>query len=459
LSRAEDGPRIAILAAAAIVMRLVLLLCYPPLLAADSSSYLDLAHRLAALNFTGWQALRTPVYSLLLLAVHYSPTTTWCVQALLGVLATLLVYLLIRLLRGTPTAALLGALAYGASLEVLAIERVVLTEAVAGFLLLAATVACVVAISHARAERNEWGAVALGAVLLLALCLTRPDAFVAALCLALGTAALVVRARRPRGRRAAGFAAITATLIAPAVAGMLAWSIVNADTAGVFTVSSVAGFNMIDHVGGYVTPRPGPDAVITSAYTAAYRRSHGSGYLPSYAAVPVIRRRTGLDFAKIGSRYLSVAVGLAVAHPLGYIRSSLHQWVFAWKQPNYADGFAGGSLGSVTSPLWSFERGVQIAISAVFLALCVLGTLMLVRRRVTVDGVAAVVGGTALVGTLEAAFISYTDPGRYAYPYFSLVICVVFAATPVAFAAARAAATRPRRTPGSRPLAAPGHPR
>ncbi len=105
---------------------------------------------MAALHLHGSSGARTPGYRLLLLALGYSPVATWCVQALLGVLATLLVYALARRLGASARLALAAGLLYALDLEVLAIEHIVLTETLTSFLLL---VAAHLAISIAGRER------------------------------------------------------------------------------------------------------------------------------------------------------------------------------------------------------------------------------------------------------------------------------------------------------------------
>jgi hypothetical protein len=439
----SDRTAILIAVGVAIAMRLVLILSYPPLLSSDSGDYLDLAHRMASGNFSGWQARRTPGFPLLLLAVHYSATAMWVVQAVLGVVGTMLVYALIRLMRGSTRAALAGSLLYAASLEVLAVERVMLSEALTSFLLLAAAVSCAKMVRDGRASRPL---IASASVLLLLACLTRPDSLVAAVVLAVITAGYVVHARgraTSRRGRLRGVAVMTAALLVPTIAGAIAWSSFNAATMGQFTTSTVIGFNMIDHVGPYVTPNSGPDRRIAAAYAATYRRSHAG--FPSYNATPEIMRVTGLDAAQIGSRYLQIALRLAVAHPLGYVSSSLRQWVQAWRQPNYADGFRRGSLAGISRVLWGVERPIQILLSGFFLALCAVSVAVWVRtRRWLLSPAATTVAATALAGTVAAAFVGFTDPGRYAYPYMPLVFCVAVAFAGSAIRAAQGIRTRSR---------------
>jgi hypothetical protein len=432
-----DRRNIATAAGIAIVIRAALIISYSPLLSSDSGDYLGLARRIAAWNFDGWQARRTPTYPLLLLAVHYSPSAIWIVQAVLGVVSTMMVYLVIRSLGAGSAAALAGAIVYGASLEVVAVERVVLTEAVTSFLMLSAALICVRMI-RSGSGRTPRGLLAEAAIVLLLLCLTRPDASAAAVVLAVATAVALASGTYSRRRpaKARRVALTSAILIGPAVAGLVAWASFNAATAGTFTVSSVIGYNMIDHVGSYVVPEPGPDEAITAAYAYQYRRSRGAGF-PSYAALPEIERHTGLDPAKLSGRYLRIALQIAITHPVAYINSSMKQFAHAFRQPNYADSFSSGPFGAITRLVWSVERVLQLLISSFFLVLCVVGAFLSVRRSRRLDAATVILAATALIGTFMAAFVGYTDPGRYAYPYFPFVICVSFAAAKPAFEAVR----------------------
>jgi Dolichyl-phosphate-mannose-protein mannosyltransferase len=426
---AQDRLNIALLSAVAVAIRLVLIFTYRPLLGNDSHSYIDLAHRLGSMHLEGASGSRTPGYPLLLLAVGYSPVATWCVQAALGVIATLLVYGLVRRLGGGARIALVAALVYTLSFEVLAVERTVLTETLASFLLLVAAHFAVTIVQSGRTR----GASALFLGLTLAyLCLVRPDALAVTvyLALAVAVALYVARADRP-GRRRASAARTAFAILTPPLLVLAAWAGVNRATIGITSVSTVIGHNMIDHVAAEVRVTPGPDHSITSAYVAARvrREAHTRdlGNL-SYDAELAMERASHLDAAHLSGRLLSIALGVIERHPFSYISSSVEQWPRFWLPPNYADEFTGGLGSELIRLLWRLERAVLALINVVFVLLLVADLVQRVRRH---GGILAraplVLAGIPIIGVLPATFFAYGETGRYGYVYFPLVIGVTFA--------------------------------
>ncbi len=416
-----------LLGAVAITIRLGLILAYSPVLSADSRSYLDLAHRIAAAHLHGSSGARTPGYPVLLLALGYSPVATWCLQALLGVAATLLVYALIRRLGAGPRIAFVAGLLYALDLEVLALERTVLTETLASFLLLVAAHLVVTVLSSERPRRLTLAGLGL---VLAYLCLVRPDqlAIAAYVTVAVGIALAVARSGPRRWRvpvRSVGW------ILLPPVIALAAWAAVNRATIGVGTVSTVLGYNMIDHVAPYVRVEPGRDRALTAAYVAARQRRQARtsdlGNL-SADAQPAMERVSGLDAAHLSGRLLGIAEGVIVHHPAQYVASSLRQWPQFWLAPNYAYRFASGRTPAVLRIIWGLERAVLAMINLAFVLLLVGELVQRMRRRTPLlSRPALVLAGIPLVGLVPATFLAFGDTGRYGYVYLPLVLSVSFA--------------------------------
>jgi 4-amino-4-deoxy-L-arabinose transferase-like glycosyltransferase len=415
----------------AAALRLILILAYSPVLTTDSSSYLDLAHRLGALNLHGSTGTRTPGYPALLLALGYSPVAVWCVQAALGVVATLLLYRLVRRLGGSGWAATAAAIAYAVDLEVLAVERQVMTETLASFLIL---VAASLTVATTQAERKRWAIPIWTGVTLCYLCLVRPDSLAIAVyfALAIGISQSVRWAREPRQRLRLAVRYGAAILLAPLLA-LVAWAGVNRATIGVTSVSTVIGFNMIDHVARYVNAEPGPNYPITSAYVAARvrREAHTSNLANLSAdAEPGMQRASHLTAARLSGRLLSIALGVIARHPFAYLASSLKQWPRFWLPPNYPYQFTGGSGSSFVHLAWKFERALKLLVAAAFLLLCVSDIVRRLRRRKSVLSLpSAVLAGVVAVGTFPPTLLAFGDTGRYGYTYYPLILAVTIVAT------------------------------
>jgi hypothetical protein len=429
----------ALVGCVAFAIRLILIVGYSPVLTADSSSYLGLAHRLATLNLTGSSGARTPGYPLLLLALDYSPVGTWCLQAALGVIATLLVYRLVRRLGGSGRTATVAALFYALDLEVLAVEHMVITETVASFLIL---VAASLAVKITQSERKDLAPAILIGVTLGYLCLVRPDT----LAITVYFAAVIVAIQCVRGRDGRSLSHTVwryglSILLLPIVL-LAGWAAVNRATIGVTSVSTVIGFNMIDHVAGYVRVQPGPDYPITSAYVAARvrRERHTSdlGELSADAETSM-ERASHLSAAHLSGRLLSIALGVIAQHPLAYIASSLRQWPRFWVPPNYADQFRGGAGSTVIHLVWKVQRALKLLLAAAFLIVGLIAIIRRLRRQTPIlSGSSALLAGVVVVGIFPPTFLAYGDTGRYGYIYYPLVLAVTFVAGEPVLRAARA---------------------
>jgi hypothetical protein len=411
-----------LLGVAGALVRLVLILAYSPLRTNDSASYLDLAHRLASLHLHGSPGARTPGYPALLLALHYSTVATWCVQAALGVAATLVLYRIIRRLGGAPGIALAAGLLYALDLEVLAVEHFVLTETVAGFLILLAALAAVRG-SEGPAGPRGWPWLLGGT--LACLCLVRPDTLALAVYLAVATALLAGRGAEG-GKRSVP--RMTAAALLPALLVLAAWAGVNRATIGVTTVSTVLGHNLIDHVAPYVRAEPGPDYRITVLYVTARRRreAHGGGLTNLSAdAQNEIERATHLDAAHLSQRLLSIAVTVIAHHPIQYIASSVKQWPRFFLPPNYPYTFNGGAGASLIHAVWKLQRAIRLLVGAAFVLLCGISLVAVLRRRHgLLNAAGAMLAGAVAVGLLVATFLAYGETGRYGYVYYPLVLIV-----------------------------------
>lgn len=426
------------LAAIALAVRVALVVSVSPALAVDSGSYLDLAHRLASGHLHGSPGARTPGYPAILLALGYSPRAVWYLQALAGVAATLLLYRLVRRLGGAAPAAFAAALLYGIDLEFLALERTILTETIACVLILLAA-ALTVEVAQRRAATMRW-ALALG-VTLAVLCLVRPDAAALTAYLAAALAVVAVRTRR----RAPRPLAIGAAVVLPAVLVLGAWAAVNRSTIGVTTVSTVLGYNMIDHVAPYVRAQPGPDRAITAAYVAARtRRERHSDDLANLSAdaQPAMERAAHLDAAHLSGRLLGIALGVIARHPAAYLASSVKQWPRFFLAPNYAYGIARGGAAGAIRAAWKVERGLRLLICAAFALLCVTAIgLALARRAGPLHPASAVLAGAVAVGMLVASFLAFGETGRYGTVYYPLILAVTAS---VAWPRSRSAEARDR---------------
>lgn len=428
----DDRRNLLVVGTIGFLLRAVLIAAYQPVLRPDSSSYLELARRLGSLHLAGNNGARTPGYPLLLLAAGYSPTAAWYLQAGLGVITTLLVYRIVRGIGGSSPVALAASLVYTTSIEVLAVEHYVLTEALETFLVTAAAAISVELVTTTSRRRTLAGL--LGIVLAFS-CLVRPEAFVVAIALVACILVIEYARTRPSGRRSGGrqrrLAALGLLVLAPPIIALAGWAAVNRATAHVTSVTTVTGMNMIDHVGPYVSVEPGSNSRITQEYVAWRRQRearYGTYFGTSWAASQDMVKVSHLDLAHLSIRLQTIAWTVMANHPLGYLWLSVKGWPHFWDPPNPV-GLRGGAGSAVTRGFWNVERVVQLLLNATFLALCAAdGARRLRRRPPILNSATALLAVVVLAGSLPVLFLGTGDAPRHGYVYVPLVIAVTLAA-------------------------------
>jgi hypothetical protein len=145
-----------------------------------------------------------------------------------------------------------------------------------------------------------------------------------------------------------------------------------------------------------------------------------------------MRAATGLSFADLSTKLTRMAVGLIVAHPLAYLGSVAKVHLRFWSAPIYWDvgELHPAFVQTVAKGLWKAERPLLVLLNVVFLVLAAREAIRLLRRRrqppsdwqsrARRTAMAAV-----LVGSLPSAFLAYGENGRYAFPFFGLVVISV----------------------------------
>jgi Dolichyl-phosphate-mannose-protein mannosyltransferase len=414
-----------------VLLRLPLIITNRPALVPDSQSYITLAHQLGALNLTHYDGERTPGYPLLLLGVHYSPTGVWCVQAALGICSSLLLYWIVITIGGSRRAALVAALLFTSSIEVLDVERHVTTETLDCFLVTASTAVALGLVVSDRHRRVF--AIVLGALFTLA-CLVRPDALSVVVVL---TGVILYAWRReqrsgPNPQRHSVRSQVALgilILFLPALA-LSGWGAVVESATGQRTVTTITGMNLIDHIAPVVAPENGPDHTLTQLFVtwrARRERSVRSFFDTSWAAAPAMLQATHLDFPRLSTRLEHIALRLMARHPFQYLWLSAKYAPRFWLPPNPT------FPSRIIRVIWALERAIALVLAAIFLAMCACAVWLKARRRsqpvfTTTSGLVASV---IVAGTLPVIFLGDGDNGRHGYVFFPLTLAATCAGWPL----------------------------
>jgi hypothetical protein len=396
----------------------------------DTPDYVELARRIAAVNFAGWDGWRTPVFPLLLLLCRFDFSAVRLVQSLLGIATAAIISVLIFQRTGSSMLALLGGLAYAFDLGQISFESLVMTGALCTFLVVASVLIfarIVLAHPGGRAAGAGWHVV-LGFVAGAA-ALTRPlFLFLAPLYL---IALLSIGRRRGTLREhSKGLGA----LAAPASALIFGWCLFNWFTAGYLGPTSTTGFTLSYQSGRFISLAPDKYAAIREPYIRAMKQEIAATgkYGDSdtiFLAAPEIYRKTGWTKVQLSRELTAMSLEMFAEHPLLYARGVWRAWMRFWEPRGEWDPeqFSDWRQRIFLKRLWALERLPLIAVNLLFLFAAARWLIQWILHRRPWDfdlSLASVV----LAASLVQAAMELGANSRFSVPTVPLVICVAMIA-------------------------------
>lgn len=414
-------PWVLAVALLCLIPRVGLWLAYEPLVAPDSGSYTDLAHRIGTWDFQGFNGARTPGYPLLLLLAGQNARLAWLLQSLLGIATALLLLALTLRQTRSRTAAIVAAVACGLSLNLIFAEATILTEPLATFLLVLAVFLCTRA--SVDPDVSVVSYIAVGAVLAFA-GLTRP-----LLLVALPPGLLFLRPwSRPRPLR------LTLGFFLPVVMLIGSWCSVVWKTTGTFTLTTLLGYNLTQQSGAFFELLPDEDAQLRDIYLryrTARIESTGSRSQTIWAAKAEMMSATGLDPVQLSNELTRLSFALFAAHPRLYLKGVRQSWLKFWDPIIMwdLDRFHHPQLRPLVQRMWEAQAKVSRTLKKALLpALIVYLACAMTRRSRRISEAPllalAIIGSASLV----QALIEFGENPRYAIPFQPLIIFVLVAA-------------------------------
>lgn len=411
------------LAAVALVFRVFIAWFYPPLIVQDTASYIDLADRIASLNFDGYQAFRTPVFPLLILLCGKNPALIAAAHQLLGVLECFLLYWLFLRVFRSRKAGLLAGLCYALNPSQGVMERTLLAEPVTTVLVTAALYFLLKGL-----DSRDWRALFFsGAASGLAV-LARPAfLFLPALSIVF---AGVILFRQERLRLVLNR---IIALSAPVLATVGGWVLFNYIQTGYAGVSSLSGYSLINHAGAWIEKAPPGYESIRDIYLK-HRSLNlirtGRQDNTIYLARKELLEATGLDELHLSQRLQELSIQLILRDPVAHARSAVHSLIDFWRPTWYT---VEGGFRTVLKGRFNLSKVMMMIYLPFYLVLNVLFLLLpffwpLKNKnafvKYTFEGgwrillVYLTVWGTALFQAAAAR----GDNGRYSMPVEPLVL-------------------------------------
>lgn len=384
-----------------------------PFLLPDSEGYRQMAQMLAHADLSGYDAVRTPGYPLLVAMTSSSLTGVQVVQLGLGLLSTtLLFWMAFRLTVSAPAAFVSGAL-YGLCVIQIQLENTILSETLATTLVVGVAFLGVTSIletrPYPRARLLGLGLAGAAAVL------TRP----ALALLPILSLPFVLSSRSSKAKT-------VALVLLPTFVAVLGWSAFNYATVGSFSPTSITGVALYTHVRPFMQDvRPADNTVAAAA--ADLRRANAGAEPTEWQVAYDVARRERRSIPEVSSEMLKLSERLIVTHPIQYARDVALGAAYFWKGPSR--GYLGwGDSTGVLAMVWTAERVIFfVAAGITFLMALALVTLRLrVVMRVPRGRAWVFLATVVVFSCVFQAMSIFAGNDRYGIPFQPIYgLCVV----------------------------------
>lgn len=396
---------------------------YKPIAYGDTGSYMRLGEALKDLSFSGYDGTRVPGYPAFLALLDLQPERVWFVQMLLGLVISVLLYWITW--RTTESMALgfvIGAL-YNLIPGQFLFEANLLTETLTTFFVVL-SLSLFVCFTRVRSPAWGYGLVMLLGVITSMVGLVRPLFFP----LTVWFLPFVWLAAKGDWKQKALIAALYS--IGPLIL-QGGWLLYMGEHWNVYSPTTMAGYSMVQHTGGYFEYLPDEYASIRDTYIRfrdAQIAARGVQTNAIWEAIPEISKASGLGFYELAREMQRLSWWLIKHHPDLYLKNVIEGWISFWKAPVYWRPEAVQSVltGGILSGMAIVGRGISLLANFLFLAFSALVVVSVKwRRRLQFDLFSMAAGGMIWMISILQTLLDHGDNPRFLVPLQVLVIFLV----------------------------------
>lgn len=455
---------LAVVTIVAIVERLALWLLYPPVIYDDTNSYRRLAEQvLGAVPLDGTRSPGYPIFLAWLGPNH----VVYATQLFIGLATTLLFFYLGWLVSGKNWVGAFAALTHTLNLGQLFFEADLLAETLTTFLALVTLCGGVYFLKQETFEQFSWKQ--FGIALLTGTAgglaaLVRPQfvflPFLVVFVFVLdsvrkteevqnlfttkdtkdtkkifkrfsfvparptffsGVVSFVVRALKKLW-------VLILAIIIPAILLNAIWINYIHTQFGVWSMSSVDGYHLVQHTGKFFEYVPDEHAAIRDTflkYRAIQIAKTGKPSNTIWAAVPELKEVSGLGFYKLAHKLQEISAQLIRNYPLLYLGSVFESWAWFWSAPFYWNPQVFGAAMSLVNAIAQIQRALLWSANAVFIA----GTFALVfshfRKILSMPAALWLMLAAVWINSILQAIVQASENPRYSVSTQTLVVLVV----------------------------------
>ena len=314
----------------AVVLRVILYLTYPEVSYSDTASYRRSANAILG-GLVEYDGTRTPGYPAFM-ALLGPDRAIYMAQLVLGFCITLAWFYMGWKISGKPFFAGLAALAHTLNPGQLLFEANLLTETLSTFWLVLALLGAFIWLEYPK-QRNLGLGLGIGLSISQA-ALVRPLFLFMPVWLAVFLAFSFKEKKLKVDWRPLLIIPVMAALV---IGGWMGWV---KNRYGVFSLTTMTGYHLVQHTGYYFEDVPDEYAAIRDTYLK-YRDARiderGTQGNTIWAAIPEISEVSGYGFYQLSEVLQQISIRLILTHPWQYLARVLKGWWFFWRAPVYWD--------------------------------------------------------------------------------------------------------------------------
>lgn len=405
-----------LVASIAIIIRIGMYFIYQPVPFGDTPSYRRSAEAVLD-GFESYDGTRTPGYPIFLASIG-DDNRVWIVQMSLGVGITLLLFYIALKLTGQPVFAAIVGLSHSLNLGQLFFEANLLTETLTTFWIVLSLAGMVLWLQQPE-RRSIWLAGGIGVASSFAL-ITRP----LFLFFPFWVLIFLLFERWNRNTLWRGL-----SFILPVVLTIGSWVGFIRSRYGDWSLTTMTGYHLIQHTGGYFEYVPDEYAGLRDTYLE-FRERHIADYGTQtntiWDAIPAMQQASGQNFYDLSDTLAHISINLIIEHPMMYLKNVAQGWLLFWLAPVYwsPESLVIQFMASIIQPIIFIQRLLLILGNIIFVFTSILAVVMHKRLHLSLNKRLFLWCwlGTIWIASILQTLLDHGDNPRFSVPLQSLIV-------------------------------------
>lgn len=410
----------------AILIRVLVLIFYNGYsIFPDSEAYIELGQRLSGLDLNNYSGKRTPGYPAIIALLNSNLTFVKIFQLLLGIISTFLLFDLVKRETQSNFVGFLAAVFTTSFVHFVFFEVAILTETVSLFLLLLSFWLIKTKECLSVEVKNVY--IIILSIVFAYLFLTRPMFIYLPIGFFLY---FLVKNLRVNIKKA--LIKSTFILLFPLIS-FYSWSSLNEKNIGVFGSTYFLGFNLTQTATPFFELVPDEKKEIRDILL---KHRDSIAKLPNkniamsiWAAHDELLQQTKLTPPQLSKNLGEISIDLFKEHPNLYLRQVTISWLHFWKESILwkPAQIKSSLLKNILMGLWLYiQQWAAIGLSVLFIYFSLKHLFRFMKHGLKKFDFNLFIILIVLSGSIAQAMITYGSNDRFSFPYFPLIIYIVF---------------------------------